>query len=200
MGGDEYAERSAYRTQLTAPRVLRSVDTQLVKQHGYDDAAFDRAAEDVLDVLGDLHLTRPEVAEGLRERGHDLDGQDSCCCSATSSCGLVCSGAPPTASTPSRCRRRVPKPRASTATRHSPSSPGATSPRTVRPPNATSPYWATLTVTDVRRGIAASATARRRSSTTGARTGTRPARRTASASPAGHLLQVLDEMYRGYQD
>lgn len=61
-------------------------------------------------------------------------------------------------------------------------------------------YWATLTLTDVRRGIAGAAD-RLGSFDHDDRTfwhapGVVP----ASASPPGHLLQVLDEMYRGYQD
>ncbi|HKH08678.1 MAG TPA: crosslink repair DNA glycosylase YcaQ family protein, partial [Agromyces sp.] len=63
-------------------------------------------------------------------------------------------------------------------------------------------YWATLTVTDVRRGIA-SAGDRLASFEHDGRTfwhapGDPPS--AASASPDAHLLQVLDEMYRGYQD
>jgi hypothetical protein len=61
-------------------------------------------------------------------------------------------------------------------------------------------YWATLTVTDVRRGIDGAAD-KLASFEHDGRTfwhalGDAP----ASASPTGHLLQVLDEMYRGYQD
>ena len=63
-------------------------------------------------------------------------------------------------------------------------------------------YWATLTVTDVRRGVAGAAD-RLASFDHDGRTfwhapGDLPS--AASASPDAHLLQVLDEMYRGYQD
>jgi len=62
-------------------------------------------------------------------------------------------------------------------------------------------YWATLTVTDVRTGLAAVGDELERFSHDG-RTywharGDPPAE---GQEPLGHLLQVLDEMYRGYQD
>jgi hypothetical protein len=61
-------------------------------------------------------------------------------------------------------------------------------------------YWATLTVTDVRRGVAAAAD-RLDSFEHDERTYLHaPGDIPDAAAPAGHLLQVLDEMYRGYQD
>lgn len=61
-------------------------------------------------------------------------------------------------------------------------------------------YWATLTLTDVRRGIAGAGD-RLASFEHDDRTFWHaPGEPPTSASPAGHLLQVLDEMYRGYQD
>ncbi len=61
-------------------------------------------------------------------------------------------------------------------------------------------YWATLTVTDVRRGIAGAADKLASFERDGRTFWHAPGDAPASASPAGHLLQVLDEMYRGYQD
>ena len=61
-------------------------------------------------------------------------------------------------------------------------------------------YWATLTVTDVRRGIAAASDRLASFEHDGRTFWHAPGDAPASASPAGHLLQVLDEMYRGYQD
>ncbi len=61
-------------------------------------------------------------------------------------------------------------------------------------------YWATLTVTDVRRGIAGAADELASFDHDGRTFWHAPGEAPASASPAGHLLQVLDEMYRGYQD
>lgn len=62
-------------------------------------------------------------------------------------------------------------------------------------------YWATLTVTDVRAGGSRCVTSSTRSSTTGRTFWHAPAEAPlAPQQPAGHLLQILDEMYRGYQD
>jgi hypothetical protein len=62
-------------------------------------------------------------------------------------------------------------------------------------------YWATLTVTDVRIGLAAAREEldnfRHEGRTYWHAPGDPP---TALPEPRGHLLQVLDEMYRGYQD
>jgi hypothetical protein len=62
-------------------------------------------------------------------------------------------------------------------------------------------YWATLTLTDVRRGLAAVAAGRLESFEHDGRTFRHaPGDLPPAASPSGHLLQLLDEMYRGYQD
>ncbi len=62
-------------------------------------------------------------------------------------------------------------------------------------------YWATLTLTDVRLGLRA-VRDRLESFTHDSRTfwhapGQEPG---GPAEPSGHLLQILDEMYRGYED
>ncbi|HET8779877.1 MAG TPA: winged helix DNA-binding domain-containing protein [Agromyces sp.] len=61
-------------------------------------------------------------------------------------------------------------------------------------------YWATLTLTDVRRGIAAAGDRLASFDHDDRTVWHAPGEVPASASPSGHLLQVLDEMYRGYQD
>ena len=63
-------------------------------------------------------------------------------------------------------------------------------------------YWATLTLTDVRRGLAAAGDAITSFEHGGRTLWHAPDQSppTASGSPPGHLLQILDEMYRGYQD
>ena len=62
-------------------------------------------------------------------------------------------------------------------------------------------YWATLTVTDVRRGLAAVSDELERFTHDGRTYWHAPGERPAALQePRGHLLQVLDEMYRGYQD
>ncbi len=63
-------------------------------------------------------------------------------------------------------------------------------------------YWATLTLTDVRRGLAAAGDAIASFEHDGRTFWHAPDQSppTGPGSPAGHLLQILDEMYRGYQD
>jgi hypothetical protein len=61
-------------------------------------------------------------------------------------------------------------------------------------------YWATLTVTDVRRGIAGGADRLASFEHDGRTFWHSPGDIPGAAAPAAHLLQVLDEMYRGYQD
>ena len=201
------ADDLVWLTELTAPRVLRSVDTQLVKQYGYDDAEFDRAAADVLDVLGGRHLTRPEVDTSLRERGRHLDGQGLMLLLAhLELCLHLCSGAPADGvHTYAAAATRVPSPRrldrdealAELALRYF-TSHGPATERDLA-------YWATLTLTDVRSGLAAVAD-RLGSFEHDGRTywhapGEEPRAGGAGAGePRGHLLQILDEMYRGYQD
>lgn len=63
-------------------------------------------------------------------------------------------------------------------------------------------YWATLTLTDVRRGLAAAGDAIASFDHDG-RTfwhATDQSPPAGPGSPDGHLLQILDEAYRGYQD
>ena len=151
------ADDIGWLVELTAPRVLRTVDQLLVKQRGYGDVEFDRAAADVLDVLGDRHLTRPEVDAGLRDRGYDLDGHALMLLLAHLELSLhLCSGAPADGvHTYAAMRERVPSPRrldreaalAELALRYF----TGHGPATVRD----LAYWATLTLTDVRAGLAA---------------------------------------------
>jgi hypothetical protein len=201
------ADDLVWLTELTAPRVLRAVDQLLVKQYAYDDAEFDRAAADVLDVLGDRHLTRPEVDAGLRERGRSLDGQGLMLLLAhLELCLHLCSGAPADGvHTYAAVASRVPSPRrlardealAELALRYF-TSHGPATERDLA-------YWATLTLTDVRSGLAAVAD-RLASFEHDGRTYWHapgegpPAGGAGAGEPRGHLLQILDEMYRGYQD
>jgi hypothetical protein len=61
-------------------------------------------------------------------------------------------------------------------------------------------YWATLTVTDVRRGIDAVRDRLAAFEHDDRTFWHAPGEPPGSVSPPAHLLQVLDEMYRGYQD
>ncbi|HSV39409.1 MAG TPA: crosslink repair DNA glycosylase YcaQ family protein, partial [Nocardioidaceae bacterium] len=59
--------------EVTAPRNQPIMLKQL-QAGGLDDAAIERATDDVLDVLSHSHLTRAGLAEALKDRGHELTG------------------------------------------------------------------------------------------------------------------------------
>ena len=138
----------------------------------------------------------------LAEQGEELTGQQLMLLLAhLEVLGLVCSGVPRDGEhTYALFADRVPAPRrldrdealAEIALRYF-TSHGPATERDLA-------YWATLTVTDVRRGIAAAADRLASFEHDGRTFWHAPGDAPASASPAGHLLQVLDEMYRGYQD
>ncbi|MFF2371289.1 winged helix DNA-binding domain-containing protein [Agromyces sp. NPDC058110] len=200
-----HADDAAWLLELTAPRVLPTTDQQL------------RPIADDLPRLGDLIVallaetpdrTRAEVAAALVERGEHLTGQQLMLLLAHLELHLlVCSGAPRDGEhTYALFADRVPAPRrldreealAELAVRYL----SAHAPATDRD----LAYWATLTLTDARRGIAA-AGERLASFEHDGRTFWHAADVAAVAAasappeaPAAHLLQVLDEMYRGYQD
>jgi len=198
-----HAEDALWLQELTRPRVMPIFEQQL------------QPIADRVDALGDVvqrllaespDRTRPEVAAALAERGDELTGQQlMLLLGRLEVLGLVCSGAPRDGEhTYALLADRVPDPRrldrdealAELALRYFTSHGPATA-RDLA-------YWATLTVTDVRRGIAALED-RLDSFDHDGRTYWHAADAPASvdpadAEPAGHLLQVLDEMYRGYQD
>jgi hypothetical protein len=191
--------------ELTAPRVRPVVARQLTEVHGWTDAELDRATEAVLELLGDEpDRTRDEVARGLRDRGIEVEGQPLVMLLARAELDrLVCSGRPRSGThTYARFADRVPdavrldreEALGELALRYF----TGHGPATERDLS----YWATLTVTDVRRGLG---TARDRLASfehegltfwhaPGEGAPPEPQER------AGHLLQILDEMYRGYQE
>ncbi|XRQ09639.1 winged helix DNA-binding domain-containing protein, partial [Actinomadura welshii] len=189
---------------LTAPRVQRITEKQLRDPHGLDAPSVDRAIAAVMEALeGRGHLTRAQLAEELRERGFPDSGHMVMILLAHAELdGLICSGRVADGEhTYALMSERVPAPRRLTRdealaelalryfTGHGPA--------TVRD----LAYWATLTLTDVRAGLE-QARDRLESFEHDGRTywhapGEAPDR---PQDPAGHLLQVLDETYRGYQD
>jgi hypothetical protein len=196
---------AAWLLELTAPRVRPVVARQLTEVHGLDEAAVERATSTVLDTLRETpDRTRDELAEALRERGFDITGQRLMLLLARAELDrLVCSGRPREAThTYARFVDRVRNPvrldreeaLGELALRYF-TGHGPATERDLA-------YWATLTVTDVRRGLAV-AQDRLESFEHDGRTfwhapgGAPPSGR---PEPAGHLLQILDEMYRGYQD
>lgn len=194
-----HADDALWLQELTAPRVMPIFEQQLQPIASRLGALGD-AIEAMLAESPDR--TRGDIADELAERGEQLTGQQLMLLLGRLEVqSLVCSGAPRDGEhTYARFADRVPSPRrlerdealAELALRYF-SSHGPATDRDLA-------YWATLTVTDVRRGIAA-ARDRLDSFEHDGRTfwhalGEAP----ASAAPTGHLLQVLDEMYRGYQD
>jgi Winged helix DNA-binding domain len=185
--------------ELTAARVLPVVDQQL---RPLGDR-MTRLTDSVMSILAETpDRTRSDLAGELAERGDALTGQQLMLLLAQLEMhALVCSGAPRDGDhTYALFADRVPTPRrldrdealAELALRYF-TSHGPATERDLA-------YWATLTVTDVRRGIAGSADRLASFERDGRTFWHAPGDAPASAAPAGHLLQVLDEMYRGYQD
>ncbi|MDQ0894953.1 winged helix DNA-binding domain-containing protein [Agromyces ramosus] len=184
---------------LTGPRVLPVFDQQL-QPLADRMTALTEVVEQLLAEASDR--TRTDLADALAERGEQLTGQQLMLLLGYLEVqGLVTSGAPRGGEhTYALFADRVPEPRrldrdealTELALRYF----TAHGPATERD----LAYWATLTFTDVRRGIAGAAD-RLASFEHDDRTFWHaPGEAPTSASPAGHLLQVLDEMYRGYQD
>jgi hypothetical protein len=194
-----HADDAQWLLQLTAPRVLPTVDQQLRPLADRMTALTD-AVEAILAEASDR--TRAELAGALADRGIELVGQQLMLLLAHLELhGLVCSGMPRDGEhTYALFADRVPAPRrldrdaalTELALRYF-TSHGPATERDLA-------YWATLTVTDVRRGIAGAGDRLASFDHDGRTFWHAPGDAPGSASPAGHLLQVLDEMYRGYQD
>ena len=172
--------------------------------HGLDDRALDRASTAVLEALGSSGLTRAALAGVLAESGHEISGHAPTILLADLELqALVCSGRPEDDGTHTYARfaDRVPAPRrldrgdalAELARRYF----NGHGPATERDLS----YWATLPLGDVRAGLARVADRLESFEHDGRTFWHAPAHRPpAAGAPAGHLLQILDEMYRGYQD
>lgn len=194
-----HADDLQWLQDLTAPRVL-PVFTQQLESLADRMTALADAVEQLLTEASDR--PRADLAAALAERGEQLTGQQMMLLLGFLEVqGLVTSGAPRDGEhTYALFADRVPKPRrldrdealSELALRYF-TSHGPATERDLA-------YWATLTLTDVRRGIAGAGD-RLASFEHDERTfWHEPGEPPTSASPAGHLLQVLDEMYRGYQD
>jgi hypothetical protein len=199
------AEDVAWLLELTAPRVRPLFARQL--DDGYDlaGAALDHATSAVLGSLAaEPDQTREQVGDSLRRQGVEPRGQLLMFLLALLELDrLICSGRPlDGAHTYAVFADRVPSSRpldrdealAELAMRYF-SGHGPATERDLA-------YWATLTLGDVRRGLA-QVRDRLVSFEHDGRTfwhapGDPPA--AEPGDPAGHLLQILDEIYRGYQD
>jgi len=191
--------------ELTAPRVRATFSEQLERLHGLTPAIVERLAGLVADGLaGGRHLTRPQVAELLAAHGHELTGM-----ALMHLLGdleqrlLICSGAPSDGvHTYAVLAERIPQPRrpgreealAELALRYV----GGHGPATVRD----LAYWATLTPADAKAALASVADRLAVFEHDGRTYWHRPDEEppTGAARPRAHLLQILDEMYRGFQD
>jgi hypothetical protein len=194
-----HAADARWLLELTAPRVLPTVDQQLRPMADRVPALAD-AVEAILAESPDR--SRSDLASALADRGTPLTGQQLMLLLAHLELHrLVCSGVPRDGEhTYALFADRVPATErldrddalAEIAVRYF-ASHGPATERDLA-------YWATLTVTDVRRGIAGAAGKLAVFEHDGRSFWHTPGDAPASASPSGHLLQVLDEMYRGYQD
>jgi hypothetical protein len=198
------ADDVAWLVELTAPRVRRTTQLQLRTAHGLDDRAIDRVSTAVLEALVSSDLTRADLAGALVDDGYGMTGQALMILLADLELqALVCSGRPAGDGTHTYARfaDRIPSPRrldrsealAELAWRYF-TGHGPATERDLA-------YWATLPLGDVRAGLAQASDRLDSFEHDGRRLWHAPAERPAAAgSPAGHLLQILDEAYRGYQD
>ncbi|HZN72556.1 MAG TPA: winged helix DNA-binding domain-containing protein [Micromonosporaceae bacterium] len=198
------AEDIGWLLDLTGPRVRRVTGQQLRTVHGLDEHAIDQAVAAVMQALASRgHLTRTQLADELRERGTPGGGQMLMILLAHAElAGLVCSGGAVNGEhTYALMSERVPASRrldrtealAELALRYF-TGHGPATERDLA-------YWATLTLTDVRTGLQQVrdqlGSFHHDGRTFWHAPGDAPG---GPQEPAGHLLQVLDEMYRGYQD
>jgi Winged helix DNA-binding domain len=194
----------AWLIELTAPRVRRTTLQQLRTAHGMDDRAIDVASTAVLEALATPDLTRPELAGLLAAAGYEITGPVLVILLADLELqALVCSGRPADDGTHTYARfadripsaRRLDHAEALTElalryfTGHGPATEHDLA------------YWATLPLGDVRAALAQTSDRLESFEHAGRTFWHAPADQPATAgSPAGHLLQILDEIYRGYQD
>ena len=198
------AEEIGWLLELTAPRIRPLIARQL-EDHGLAGARLDRATSIVLQALSEQpDQTREQLAGCLRESGVEPHGQMLMALLALLELDrLVSSGRRREGvHTYAAFADRVPSPRrldrdealAELALRYF-TGHGPATERDLA-------YWATLTLGDVRRGLAQVGD-RLASFDRGGRTfwhGPGDSPPGGPVAPAGHLLQILDEVYRGYQD
>jgi hypothetical protein len=198
------ADDVAWLIELTAPRVRRTTQQQLRTVHRMDDRAVDDASSAVLQALESPNLSRADLAGVLADTGHEIAGGALMILLADLELRtLVCSGRPADDGTHTYARfaDRIPSPRrldrgealAELALRYF-TGHGPATERDLA-------YWATLPLADVRAGLAQVSDRLESCEHDGRTFWHAPADPPqAAGTPAGHLLQILDEMYRGYQE
>jgi hypothetical protein len=199
------AEDVCWLLDLTGPRVRRVTAQQLRDTHGLDERSIDQAVGAVTQALASRgQLTRPQLAEELRHRGIPGSGQMLMILLAHAELhGLICSGAivdgehtyalmDERVSTPRRLGRT--EALAELALRYF-TGHGPATERDLA-------YWASLTLTDVRAGLQQVRDQLDSFHHDGRTFWHAPGDPPPSGpqKPAAHLLQILDETYRGYQD
>src|SRR5207344_2328993 len=198
------AEDIGWLLDLTGPRVRRVTGQQLRDTHGLDERSIDQAVAAVTEALASRgQLTRAQLADELRARGIRGSGQMLMILLAHAELdGLICSGTIARGEhTYALMGERVPAPRRLTQaealaelalryfTGHGPAT------------ERDLAYWATLTLTDVRAGLQQVRDRLDSFRHDGRTLWHAPADPPAGPQePASHLLQSLDETYRGYQD
>jgi hypothetical protein len=198
------AEDIGWLLDLTGPRVRRVTGQQLRDTHGLDERSIGQAVTVLTQVLASRgQLTRGQLADELRERGIRGSAQMLMILLAHAELdGLICSGRVADGEhTYALMAERVPASRrlgraealAELALRYF-TGHGPATERDLA-------YWATLTLADVRAGLR-QVRDRLESFQHDGRTfwhvpGEAPS---GPQKPGGHLLQILDETYRGYQD
>ena len=189
--------------ELTAPRIRPLVLRQLGEAHGLAGRDLDRATSTLLDaVVQGPHQTRDGLGKRLSESGRSRDGLPLLLLVLELD-RLICSGRPVGGThTYAPFSDRVPP--ASSMDREEALAELALRYFTGHGPATERDlaYWATLPLGDVRRGLHA-VRARLESFEHDGRTFWHaPAESPPEGElrPGGHLLQILDEVYRGYQD
>jgi hypothetical protein len=199
------AEDIGWLLDLTARRLRLTTGRALLNPHGMDERAVSQAITAVTGILDRRPgLTRPELARELRQQGIEPSGQCLMILLIHAELDqLICSGPPAGGEhTYALMDQRVPSPRrlgrdealAEIALRYFTGHGPATERDLV--------YWASLTVTDVRAGLAQVRDKLGSFQHDGRTFWHAPGEEPPSGpqEPAGHLLQILDETYRGYQD
>ncbi len=198
------AEDIGWLLDLTGPRVRRVTGQQLRDAHGLDERSIDQAVTAVTQVLASRgQLTRAQLAAELREAGIDGSGQMLMILLAHAELdGLICSGRVAEGEhTYALMDERALAPRrlgrtealAELALRYF-TGHGPATERDLA-------YWATLTLTDVRAGLRQVRDGLDSFQHDGRTFWHGPGEAPSGPQqPTGHLLQILDEAYRGYQD
>jgi hypothetical protein len=190
--------------ELTGPRIRRLL-RQVQRSAGVDDAMLQRSADVIVEALsGGTHLTRDELGARLRDAGIATDdGRLGVHVYHAETSALICSGAMHGSDhtyallddrAPDTARLDRDEAVAELVRRYF----TGHGPATERDLS----YWASMTLTDIRAGLAAASDHLDNAEHNG-RTfwfaGAPPAT-DAAPDPRGHLLQILDEYHNGYQD